>query len=62
MEPVTCKYYLLRHNNSNASEVVVYQSNDREEVQKVKGELESQLPMDVYEKFSYRLLENENFE
>ena len=42
------KYLLIRANKRNKNKVVIFQSDRKEEVQRVKGEVESQVELDFY--------------
>lgn len=53
MEPINCKYVLTRINIKSKVKTHILQSNERDELMAVKGRLESDLPMEIYNSFNY---------
>jgi len=58
---ITCKYILTRIDRKSKKKTYLLQSNDWEELQLLKGRLESDLPLDIFNSNLYLTEENVNF-
>jgi hypothetical protein len=53
MDPIVCKYVLTRINIKSKVKTHILQSNERDELMAVKGRLESDLPIEIYNALTY---------
>lgn len=57
MQSIETKFVLVRVNIRTNEKTVIVQSENRQELQQLKGMLESQVPMDIFIAFKYSIEE-----
>ena len=57
MNPITGKYLLVRFDSRTKIKVVIFQSDEREELQQIKGVVESQIELTEFLHFQYSIEE-----
>ena len=59
---ISCRYLLIRIDQHTKMKKVLYQSNDRQELQCLKGKMESEISIDVFNANTYLIEDNNEYE
>ena len=58
MIPITSKFVLVRIDSHTKEETVIFQSDNRKEIQEMKGYIESQIELNDFMLFRYSIKES----